>query len=68
MKAAMVFDGLGVGGIERVGRNYAEMLIDLGYDVDIYNLKPGKREMEEEYPEECNIYHYSIPDIMLPDH
>ena len=51
MKAAMVFDGLGVGGIERVGRNYAEMLIDLGYDVDIYNLKPGKREMEEEYTE-----------------
>lgn len=68
MKAAMVFDGLGVGGIERVGRNYAEMLIDLGYDVDIYNLKPGEREMEEEYPEECNIYHYSIPDIILPDH
>ena len=38
MKIAMVFDGLQIGGIERVGADYAKLLIELGYEVTVFNL------------------------------
>ena len=37
MKIAMVFDGLGVGGIERVGIDYMKLLSEDGHDVTVYN-------------------------------
>ena len=58
MKVAMVFDGIGFGGIERVGINYVRLFKDLGHEVDIYNLKPEKNEMEKELDGEYKIFHY----------
>lgn len=68
MKVALVFDGLGFGGIERVGINYVRMFEDLGYEVDIYNLKPEKREMEKELNKKCNIFYYKYPNLFMPDY
>lgn len=67
MKVALVLDGIGVGGIEKVAVSYARIFLDLGYDVDIYNLKPEANQLEREFPEECTFYHKALPDILLPD-
>ena len=38
MKIAFVFDGLGFGGIERVGIDYIKLCLQMGHEVDVYNL------------------------------
>lgn len=48
MKIAFVFDGLGFGGIERIGLDYVRMSIELGYEVDVYNLNPKFSEMVDD--------------------
>ncbi len=67
MKAALVFQSLGIGGVERVGVAYAQMFQELGYEVDIYNLEPSANEMEPSFPEGCHIYHKYVPEVLLPD-
>lgn len=64
----MVFDGLGFGGIERVGANYAKILLDLGHEVTIVNLQPKATAMEEQFPSGCTFIHASMPLAMLPDY
>ena len=59
MKAALVFQSLGIGGIERVGVEYARLFQDLGYEVDIYNLTPGTEQMEASFPKGCTFHHKS---------
>ncbi|HEM3726687.1 TPA: hypothetical protein U1D16_002134, partial [Streptococcus suis] len=59
MKIALVFDGLQIGGIERVGSDYAKLLVSNNHEVTIFNLNPSLTDMEENFPEECNIIHYS---------
>lgn len=53
LKIAMIFDGLQMGGVERVGSDYAKMLCQMGNDVTIINLKPKFYEMKKEFPEKC---------------
>lgn len=67
MKAALVFQSLGIGGIERIGVDYAQILLDLGYEVDIYNLRPGEGQMESSFPSECHVYHKSFPELLAPE-
>lgn len=67
MKIAIVFDGLGVGGIERVGADYAKIFLQLGYQVDIYNLQPALNQMEVEFPQECNIKHFYYSRKFAPE-
>lgn len=57
MRIALVFDGLGVGGIERVGIHYSKLLHKMGHKVYIYNLKPECKEMEKCFR---SIVRYSI--------
>jgi len=45
MKIAMVFDGLGFGGAERVGIDYVKILLSMGHQVDIYNIFPKQNGM-----------------------
>ena len=47
MKVALVFDGLQVGGVERVGADYAKLFINLGHDVTIINLNPKLQDMNK---------------------
>lgn len=67
MKIAMVFDGLGFGGIEKVGSTYARILVDAGCEVTIINLQPSANELENLFPAECQIVEASLPDVCLPD-
>lgn len=66
MHIGMVFDGLGFGGIERVGINYAQMLVHLGHKVTIINLQPKANALEKDFPPDCDIVHAPFPTIVLP--
>ena len=61
MNIALVFDGLNIGGIERVGADYAKLLRQLGHDVTIINLMPELCEMVKEYPEDCKYKTIKYP-------
>lgn len=55
MHIAMVFDGLQIGGVERVGADYAKILCDMGHQVTVINLNSEYREMEKEFPIKCKV-------------
>lgn len=61
MKIAIVFDGLQIGGIERVGADYARILSELGHDVTVVNLVPNLKEMEKEFPKDCKWIGFNYP-------
>lgn len=67
MKIALVFDGLSVGGIERVGLSYTSIFLKKGHSVDIYNLNPALSDTESSFPKNCSINHFSIPTFTLPE-
>ena len=70
MKIAIVFDGLGFGGIERVGIEYIKIMRQLGHDVDVYNINPIYNEMEKELLElldKCQVMHHHFPHKLCPE-
>lgn len=67
MKIAIVFDGLGFGGIERVGIDYIKILQDLGYEVDVYNINPNYTDMEKMISNNCHIIHCSFSKFLCPE-
>lgn len=67
MRIAMVFDGLGFGGIESVGIRYASLLIKYGHQVDVYNLRGDKCDLVERMREVgCDVYSASLPLSLVP--
>ena len=66
MKIAFVFDGLQVGGIERVGVDYIRLLRKMGHEIDIINLAPARKAMEKEIDESCKIFRINMPKKMTP--
>lgn len=67
MKIAMVFDGLQIGGVERVGADYAKILIELGHDVTIFNIVPSLTEMESQFPIQCKFVYVNFPKQICPE-
>ncbi len=67
MKIAMVFDGLQIGGIERVGADYAKLFRQLGHEVTIINLAPELNEMVKEFPDDCIYKTTKYPRWMAPE-
>lgn len=67
MKIAMVFDGLQIGGIERVGADYARILTSAGYDVTIINLRPHLTDLEKEFPSSCHMVHFNYSRKLTPE-
>lgn len=67
MKIAMVFDVLGIGGIERVGASYAELLVDAGHEVTVINLQPEKAEMVPRFPKACEYRTDRLSIPLQPD-
>lgn len=61
MDVTFVFDGLQLGGIERVGVEYIKLLCQNGYSVNIVNLRPSLNAMEKELPNEIEICHIPYP-------
>lgn len=66
MRIAMVFDGLGYGGITTVGLHYISILQELGHDVDIYNLKKFSLK-EKDLPYNCKLYHKNFNVWICPE-
>lgn len=67
MKIAVVFDGLGFGGIERVGIDYIRIMKDLGYEIDVYNLNPKYNQLEKELINICNIKYSNFSHKLCPE-
>lgn len=67
-RIVIVFDGLGMGGIERVGISYIKLLLELGYKVDVVNLRPEKNSLEHQIPHECEIKHIKYPVWLAPEY
>lgn len=67
MKIAMVFDGLQIGGIERVGADYARILTFAGHDVTIINLRPHLTDLEKEFPSSCHMVHFNYSRKLTPE-
>ena len=61
-----VFDGLQVGGIERIGVDYVNLLADRGYNVSVVNVTPSLKDFYAQLPNSCNIYEINIPRKMVP--
>lgn len=66
MRIAMVFDGLGFGGIERVGVDYVNILRKDGYEIAVYNLNPSENAFEEQIDSSVSVYHYFFPRKICP--
>ena len=66
MNLVFVFDGLQVGGIERVGVDYISLLIQKGYNVSVVNLVPSLNELYFQLPENCDIYEINLPRTLVP--
>ena len=67
MKIGIIFDGLKIGGIERIGINYIKLLLEIGHEVDVFNLNSSFCEMEQEIPLQCKIFHWKFPRILSPE-
>lgn len=67
MKIAIVFSGLGFGGIERVGSDYVKLLNQLGHVVDVYNLNPGENAMVGEFPKGTVYYKRHFSPKLCPE-
>lgn len=67
MKIVMVFDGLQIGGIERVGADYARILTSAGHDVTIINLRPHLTDLEKEFPSSCHMVHFNYSRKLTPE-
>ncbi len=67
MNIIMVFDGLQIGGVERVGADYAKILCEMGHDVTIINLNDKYCEMEKEFPTQCGVIHIKYPRKYSPE-
>ena len=66
MNIVFVFDGLQVGGIERVGIDYIHLLTDRGHKVSVVNVTPNMHAWYYQLPESCKIYEVKLPRSAVP--
>lgn len=67
MRFAFVFDGLGCGGIERVGIQYCNSLADRGHDVTVVNLVPSVNEFVSRLSDKITYTTSSLPRRLSPE-
>ncbi len=67
MKIAFVFDGLGFGGIERVGIDYIKLCLQMGHEVDVYNLSPKYNALVEQLPPEVKYFKKKLSRKLCPE-
>jgi len=67
MKIALVFQGLGVGGAERVGIDYIKMMLSMGYEIDVYNLNPRSEALRNEIPSSAKYIVKRFPRKYCPE-
>ena len=66
MRISFVFNGLQIGGVERVGIEYIKLLRERGYSISVINLMPGLNAMEKEIPADIPVTHIYFPRWMSP--
>lgn len=66
-KVALVLDGLGIGGIERVAADYSKILKSLGYDVTVVNLVPNKKEMAINFSDNSRFINFNFSKLEAPE-
>ena len=66
MNIVFVFDGLQVGGIERVGVDYINLLSAREYKISVVNLTPSLNELYHQLPDSCQIYEMNLSRSMVP--
>lgn len=67
MKIAFVFDGLSLGGIERVGIDYIKLCKKMGHEVDVYNLSPKDNGLAWQLPEGVKYYRKRLTTRQCPE-
>lgn len=67
MKLAIVFDGLQIGGIERVGIDYIRIFRNLGHDVTVFNLRPELKAMECSIDDSVRCARTNFPRWLSPE-
>ncbi len=66
-KIAFVFDGLGMGGVERVGLDYIRMCVDEGCSIDVFNMRPQANDLVKDLPEGVKYYPYNLSNNGCPE-
>lgn len=66
MKMLFVFDGLGFGGIERIGVDYIRLLHGQGHEITVINLVSKQNELEKEIEGLCKVIHFPFPRDICP--
>lgn len=66
MNIVFVFDGLQVGGIERVGVDYIKLLSQRGHKISVVNVTPSLTAFYDQLPESCEIYEIKLPKQFVP--
>lgn len=66
-KIAFVFDGMGQGGVERIGIDYIKICKSLGYEVDVYNLNPPYNASLAYLPGDVKVYNRRYSRILCPE-
>lgn len=67
MKIAVVLDGLGLGGIERVGVDYIRLFRQMGHEVDVYNVHPSENLFREQLPTDVGYHTYQMRHKLCPE-
>ncbi len=67
MKISFVFDGLGFGGIERVGLDFINLCKKSGHEVDVYNLSPKYGELAGQLPEGVKYFKKRLSTRACPE-
>ena len=67
MRIAFIFDGLDIGGIERVGIQYVRLLKEMGHEIDVYNLDPDRSELHGELKGLCTLFESKLPKCLIPE-
>lgn len=66
-KVALVLDGLGIGGIERVAADYSKIFNNLGYEVTVINLVPEQVEMKPQFSIKSKFINFSFSRKEAPE-
>lgn len=66
MNIVFVFDGLQVGGIERVGVDYINLLHERGHKISVVNVSPQLTALYDQLPNECTIHEINLPRTLVP--
>ncbi|WP_418867133.1 glycosyltransferase [Senegalimassilia anaerobia] len=67
MRFCFVFDGLGCGGIERVGIDYCNALVERGHGVTVVNLVPSKNEFASQLSDKVVYVTRRFPRRLAPE-